>query len=136
MAQIVRPVKGKLQVRLPYRPGGSNYGLLKAICGERTRPEWNRERRCFEVAREHLVKLIDQLAYEIGSPVEVILHGATQTKCVSACWAADPRTRWECVCSCAGANHGTGHPLPTLASAELSIDTDYTSERYVAYPGG
>lgn len=134
MAQIIRPLKGKLQVTLPYRPGGANYGLLKAICGEQTRPEWNRERRHFEVAREHLVKLIDVLPDEIGQPVEVVLYGATQTKCVSACWAANPDTRWECVCSCAGGNHGTGHALPTQVSADLSVDTEYTSEKYLINP--
>lgn len=130
MAQIVRPVQGKLQVRLPYRPSGKNYGLLKDICGERTRPAWNRDRRCFEVAREPLVKLIDKLPDAIGRPIEVVLHGATQTKCVSACWAANPETRWECVCSCAGSNHGTGNPLPTEISSELSVETEYTAEKY------
>lgn len=134
MVQIVRPVRGKLRVKLPYRPGGANYHLLKDICGGRTRPKWNRGLRCFEVAREHLVKLINRLPNEIGRPVEVILHGATQTKCVSACWAANPDTCWECVCSCAGANHGSGSPLPTQASADLSIETEYTSERYTVNP--
>lgn len=134
MAQIVRPVKGKIQVSLPYRPGGENYGFLQAICGERSRPEWNRRGGYFEVARVHLAKLIDQLADEIGQPVELVLCGASQTKCVSACWAADPDTRWECVCSCAGANHGTGRPLPVQVSTDLSIDTDYTSERYLLKP--
>jgi hypothetical protein len=134
MARIVRPVRGKLHVTLPYQPGGANYGVLKAICGGRTRPEWNREHRYFEVAREHLAKLIHQLPNAIGQRVEVVLHGATQTKCVSACWAANPDTRWDCVCSCAGSNHGTGHPLPTQVSADLAIQTDYTTERYVINP--
>ena len=113
MAQIVRPVKGKLLVRLPYRPAGQNYGILKAICGERTRPEWNRDRGRSEVAREYLGRLIDQLPNEIDQPVEVVLHGAVQTRCVAKCWDASPGTRWECVCSCAGANQGSRQPLPT-----------------------
>jgi hypothetical protein len=134
MTQIVRPVKGKLQVTLPYQPAGANYRLLKAICGEHTRPAWNPKRRYFEVAREHLVKLIDVLPDEIGHPVEVVLHGATQTKCVTACWGANPDTRWECLCSCAGANHGTGQPLPKQVSADLSVDTEYTSMNYLVHP--
>jgi hypothetical protein len=134
--KIVRPVKGKLQVWLPYRAGGGNYALLKDICGERTRPDWDSERRCFVVARDHLGKLIALLPNEIGRPVEVVLYGAAQTTCVSKCWGqgTSPDTRWECVCSCAGANHGTGHPLPTQVSDELSIDTEYTSESYVIRP--
>lgn len=136
MAQIVRPVKGKLHVTLPYRPGGGNYELLKAICGERTRPDWNRDRGYFEVAREHLVKLIEQLPDELGIAVDVVLYGASQTRCVSACWAASPDTRWECVCSCAGANHGTGYPLPVQVSSDLSVDTAYTSQQYRVTPRG
>ena len=134
MARIIRPVHGKLRVTLPFRPDGANYGLLKAICGERTQPQWNHELKCFEVAREHLAKLIDQLPNEIGRPVEVVLYGAAQTKCVSACWDANPATRWECVCSCAGANHGTGHPLPRQVSTDLSVGTEYTSMSYVVDP--
>lgn len=134
MAQIVRPVRGRVQVRLPYRPHGANYNLLHDICGEQTRPKWRSERGVFEVAREHLGKLIDELPNAIGRPVEVVLHGVTQTKCVSACWAARIDTRWECVCSCAGANHGSGHPLPVQPSADLSIENDYTTETYWIYP--
>lgn len=134
MMQIVRPVKGKLRVTLPYQPPGVNRRLLKAICGKQTRPVWNAERRYFEVAREHLVKLIDVLPNKIGHPLEVVLHGATQTKCVTACWAANPDTRWECVCSCAGSNHGTGQPLPMQVSADLSVGTEYTAESYIVQP--
>lgn len=56
--------------------------MLKDICGERTRPNWNASRKCFEVAREHLDELIAQLPAELERPVEVVLHGAAQTKCV------------------------------------------------------
>jgi hypothetical protein len=134
MAQIIRPVRGKVQVRLPYQPHGANYHLLQDVCGEQTRPKWRSELRVFEVAREHLTKLIDRLSAAIGEPVEVVLHGVTQTKCVSACWAASPDTRWECVCSCAGSNHGSGRPLPIQPSADLSIDNEYTTEIYWIYP--
>ncbi len=134
MAQIVRPVAGKLRVRLPYRPGGANYALLRGICGTRTQPEWNGRHRYFEVARAHLQKLIAQLPDAIGEPVEVILEGASQTRCVSACWAANPDSRWGCVCSCAGSNHGTGRPLRAQVSAELSVETEYTTSRHMFRP--
>jgi hypothetical protein len=134
MAQIIRPVHGKLRVTLPFRPGGANYDLLKTICGDQSRPQWNRELRCFEVARGHLVKLIDQLPNEVAGPVEVVLYGARQTKCVSACWDANPDTRWECVCSCAGANHGTRRPLTMQVSTDLSVDTEYTYMSYLVGP--
>lgn len=134
MAQIIRPVNGPLKVTLPFRPHGGNFELLKVICGERTRPQWIDNGKYFEVAREHLAKLLDLLPNELGASVEVTLVGATQTKCVSACWDADPKKRWDCVCSCAGRNHGSRRPLPTLVSADLSIETEYTSEKYTVHP--
>lgn len=124
-ASIVRPVSGKLRIELPYQPAGANYDLLKRVCGERTRPKW--AGRYFVVARQHLAKLIERLPNELGTDVKLIMHGATQTLCVSACWAANPATYWECVCSCAGTNHGTGVPFSKQVSSDLSVETQYTT---------
>jgi hypothetical protein len=134
MEQIVRPVNGRIRVMLPFQRGGANFRLLEAICGGRSGPEWNRELRCFEVPRAHLRKLIERLPDELGTAVQVVLHGARQTKCVSACWGANPDSWWECVCSCAGANHGTGHPLAKQVAPDLSVSTDYTSTSYTLLP--
>lgn len=127
MVRITRPVKGSLRVTLPYRDGGTNFDLLRGICGPGTHVRYNSKLRCFEVARVHLPKLIDELPAAVGTPVELVLHGAIQTTCVSACWDADPDTWWQCTCSCAGENHGTRVPLATQISADLSVGTQYTS---------
>lgn len=137
MARIVRPLHGRVQVEVPYRERGGNYTMLQEICGERTRPEWNPRRKCFEVARSHLGALLAQLPAELGIPVEVVLHGASQTTCVEACWRdASPETVWECVCSCAGKFHGTGVAPPKDLGGGLSVETEYTTESYTAWPNG
>lgn len=134
MAKIVRPVHGRVHVWLPFRPGSGNYDLLKAICGGLTRPEYNRSLRCFEVARTHLGALIEQLPRELAQPVEVVLHGSSQTKCVEACWNASPDSIWECVCSCAGRFHGTGTGPATDLGGGLAVATDYTTNAFTIYP--
>ncbi|MCI4685093.1 hypothetical protein [Candidatus Rhodoblastus alkanivorans] len=137
MARIVRPLRGRLQVTLPFRPGSGNYDLLHDICGQQTKPEYNRERRYFEVAPAHLRTLIEQLPAELGRPVEVVLHGASQTRCVVECWRdASPDTIWTCVCSCAGKFHGTKIQPSTQIDDRLSVDTEYTTETYTAWPDG
>ena len=123
-----------MQVSLPFRPGSGNYDVLKELCGDRTRPAYNKELRCFEVAREHLTALIERLPTELGQPVQVVLHGATQTKCVEACWNAAPETRWNCLCSCAGRYHGSTTGPPTSVSAELAVETVYTTHEYTVRP--
>ena len=48
MAKIVRPVHGRVQVWLPFQRGSGNYDLLKELCGDLTRPQYNRRMGCFE----------------------------------------------------------------------------------------
>lgn len=135
MATVYRPVSGPIQVRLKYRPGGANYGILKDVCGDLTRPQWNAGHKCYDVARDHMSKLVANLANLSGEVVTVTLIGAAQTTCVEQCWRLKPRdTRWDCVCSCAGRNHGSGSPLPLQVNAALSVQTDYTTETYTIHP--
>lgn len=134
MASIVRPLRGRTKVKIPYQPGSGNRDLLKRICGEQTRPRYNRNEKCFEVAREHLRALIEQLPGELGTRVEVTLHGATQTTCVEACWNASPETRWDCECSCAGQYHGEGVGPPLIVRDGLAVETEYTTHTFIVCP--
>lgn len=60
------------------------------------------------------------------------------TKCVEACWkTASPDTAITCECSCAGSNHGSGHPLSKTVSEDgpagaLSVEAAGPREYY--YP--
>ena len=134
-ARIFRPLHGRARVWLPWRGSGSaNYTLLKELCGDLTRPEYNRELKCFEVARAHLPTLIEHLPAELGQPLEVTLEGASQTPCVDACWNASPHTVWDCVCSCAGEFHGQGAPPGTVVSPGIAIATQYTTHTFTVTP--
>jgi hypothetical protein len=134
MASIYRPLQGRTEVRIPYKPAPGNREMLKRICGENTRPSYNSSTRCYEVAREHLPALIDQLPDELGMPVDVTLQGAAQTKCVEACWNARPETIWNCECSCAGRYHGAGTGPRLMVREGLAVETDYTTHTFTAYP--
>lgn len=135
MAKIVRPLHGHLQVWLPFRPGGENYAFLKELCGERIHVVYVRGQGYFDVARGHLGVLVDELPAALGRPVELVIHGSTQTKCVEACWKdGKPERYWACECSCAGRNHGSGSPLAKDLGGGLSVDTDYTTETYTLTP--
>ena len=134
MAKIVRPLDGRARVWLPFRSGSGNYDLLRGICGERTRPEYNPSLKCFEVARDHVAALVELLPGELGQPVEVELHGSTQTKCVEACWTAKPETVFDCVCSCAGRYHGSQTGPPKDLGGGLAVETEYTTHVFTAYP--
>ncbi|UCN14607.1 hypothetical protein LFM56_17390 [Cellulomonas iranensis] len=134
MVRIVRPVRGRVRVWLPYQRGSGNYDLLKDLCGGLTRPEYNRALKCFEVAREHLPVLMDELPRRLGRPIEVTLQGASQTKCVDACYGASPDTVWKCVCSCAGVYHGTGVGPPKHLADGLAVATEYTQHTFICYP--
>ncbi|MFE5309526.1 hypothetical protein [Isoptericola sp. NPDC056605] len=134
MARIVRPLHGRVRVWLPFRGGGGNYQLLKDMCGLRTRPDYNRDLKCFEVAREHLPVLLDELPGALGQPVSVALHGSAQTKCVEVCWNASPDTLWKCECSCAGRYHGSRTGPPKQVAPGLGVDTEYTKHEFTLFP--
>lgn len=134
MARIVRPVRGRAQVWLPYRSGNGNYELLREICGGLTRPEYDRASKCFLVAHAHVPDLMEELPRALGQPVQVVLHGSAQTRCVEACWNASPDTAWDCVCSCAGRFHGTGTaPTKDLGNGR-AVTTDYTTHTFTLHP--
>lgn len=66
----------------------------------------------------HTPKLINELAVLFGG-IRVVQHGGV-TLCVEPCWNASPDTSWDCECSCAGRNHGTGHPIGAIVSTSDS----------------
>lgn len=105
---VYRPVDGRLEVRLPFAPGGANYRLLKEALGDRTRSTY--EGGSFLVARAHLETLVEFLAERFGS-VDVALRGRDAERCGPECYNAKASTSWACVCPCAGRNHGTGRSV-------------------------
>lgn len=125
----IRPNK-PTAVNLPFQPGGENYRLLKGIRGPGTRePRWNPAEKVFEVPHAGTDRLIEGLVEEFGR-VRVVVFGHVQTVCVRECWNAKANRAWECVCSCAGANHGSGHPLTHEVADGLSVEHGYSVARF------
>lgn len=116
-------------VQLPFRRGDGNYQLLKDIRGPRTRPKYNRTTKLFEVARDNGDDLIKGLVEEFGT-VRVVIYGNTRTTCVAECWGGNPDNAWNCVCGCAGSNHGSGYPLGVEVAAGLSVENQLTRAEY------
>lgn len=116
---------------LPYRGDpAANFRWLKGVCGARTRPVYNRETKEFEVAREHTQFVIDALIAEYRR-VRVVQYGHARTTCVDACWNASALTVADCVCGCAGANHGSRRPLGKEVRAGLSVENELVRADYV-----
>lgn len=86
---------------MPYRHGIR--GLLREA-GPGTRPAW--EPPSWTVSRTALAAVVDLLAREYGC-VEVITDGGVANKCDVRC--RDARGD-DCICSCAGTQHGVGGP--------------------------
>lgn len=126
---VLAPVTGRLVVGLPFQPGGGNYRLLREVCGQRTRPTYDRQRRAFLVARDHLDRLLAALVRDFGA-VDLTRHGSTATKCVAACLLA---LGSDCTCSCAGEHHGAN----VLPYGAFQVATAPTSVGEVfVIPGG
>lgn len=92
------PTKGQLHIRMPFAL--DNRKWLKQTLGNRVHVE--RDGPYWKIARHHLWGLVDAMAHRYGE-VDVILDFRTTERCDTRCTQA---TSDECVCACAGANHG------------------------------
>jgi hypothetical protein len=91
--------QGRVWVWLPYQEG--NRSWLKESLGRRIRPEWNKEARRWEIARNHFRPLVVALAEKFGA-VDVYLEFSTTERCGTRCHEA---VGDDCTCSCLGLNH-------------------------------
>lgn len=94
---VHRPIRGRVRVRFDYRSDSRDF-LRQA--GPGTRPEW--ERPYWTVSRTAFASVVDLLLDEYGV-VEVTSDGGIGNRCDTRCREA---TGDDCVCSCAGTQHG------------------------------
>ena len=135
VSMILRP-RERASIALPYRGSPrANFDWLKEVCGDRTRPRYDRSSRRFLVARPHAQHVLAALVDEFNQ-VFVTIYGYTRTTCVERCWNANPETIADCECGCAGANHGSRHPMGTQVQQGLSVQNDLTSAEYVVTKQG
>lgn len=94
--------EGRLAVRMPYRPG--NRAWLKETLGARIRPDWDKRRGCWWVARAHFTTVVEALAQRFGR-IDVYIDFRGLERCDTRCKRARGR---ECDCRCFGKHHGRG----------------------------
>jgi hypothetical protein len=98
------PAGGRIVLALPYAKG--TRFLLREVCGPGTRPEFDRARKAWLVARPHFRKVVEALALRYGT-VPVTTDHTVRHACDSKCWDAKGG---ECECHCLGDNYGGGFP--------------------------
>lgn len=126
---ILRP-KSRAEIYLPWRGNPrANFEWLRCVCGDRTRPEYDRQSKRFYVARGHIQHIIQALVEEYGS-VKVTQYGYRSTTCVQQCWNANPNSYLQCECGCAGRNHGSGVPMGHEVQSGLSVEYDLSVWEY------
>lgn len=113
----------------------ANYQWLKEICGTRTRPEFNRTTRYFDFNRKYASQVIAALV-EKYERVLVTIHGNVSTTCVDKCWTANRETIVNCLCSCAGRNHGTGSPIGIEVKVGLSVMNTRGVQEFIVSANG
>lgn len=132
---ILKPGE-RASIDLPWRGDSrANYEWLKAVCGSRTRPQYDPATKRFLVARVHAQHVLDALVEEYER-VLVAQFGHTATTCVEHCWNANPDTAIECECGCAGTNHGTRQPLGSEVAPGLAVKHDLNRALYLVTSAG
>lgn len=68
---------------------------------------WRKNYSCWDVPKSWFAEIAKELLIRYGS-VYIVQPFNENEKCCPSCWNA---VGIECVCSCLGANHGSGKPL-------------------------
>lgn len=116
----------RLAVVMPFARGTRYW--LREVCGPGTRPEWDRGRGAWLVARPHFRKVVEALARRYGS-CEVLVDHNVASMCGAWCRDAEGD---ECDCACMGENHGGQfwHRAWTKISAEWAVQHKVKRSRF------
>lgn len=132
---ILKP-RERASISLPYRGNPhANYDWLKQVCGDLTRPVYDRQSKRFQVARTHVGHVLEALVEEF-STVHVSIYGNTRTTCVERCWNAKLEAITDCECGCAGANHGSRGPMGKEVEQGLSVQHELTRADFIVTSQG
>lgn len=99
---VARPVEGRVAIKMPY--ARNNRAWLKDVLGSRIRPEWDKENRCWWVARNHFGAVVEAMRDRLGR-IDVYVDFRGVERCDTRCKNARSR---ECDCQCLGKHHGEG----------------------------
>lgn len=111
-ARILRPLRGRLQVRGLRAPQGEeppNRQMFKSAAGKAIRPTWVKAPEgspgwagYWTISRAHLTAVAEAIAIRDGE-VQIEMHYSTSEQCDERCQNARGN---DCTCSCEGKNHG------------------------------
>jgi hypothetical protein len=121
VAKVLKPLQGSLEVRVPY-----NLGNRSAWRELGLRPVWVKDGGYWQLARGKFAQVVRALANGLGE-VQVTVEGHTTQQCDTRCWNADGD---DCVCSCAGANHGDSQHGWIQVGETTVIKNEYLSQTY------
>ena len=97
--------KSGTRVRV-FTPDGLGAGWwLQEACGAGTRPRWDGQAGCWEVARKHYTRIVVELVEHYGQCTTVEEFNTAAT-CTEHCQRAVATAVDECVCRCRGEQHG------------------------------
>lgn len=132
--EIRRPREGRLQVMIPWCPGG-NRALLGSVCGSRSRLEWDGTSKRWLVARAYFAAVIETLKTRFGE-VRVITWHRDAERCDVRCQKAKG---FECTCSCGGRCHAGENAYARgwrLVSDTQLWATGWTERVWIVSAGG
>jgi len=123
---VVRRVKGRLEVRVPYRRGGwrdmwNDAGL---------RPVYDKPSGCWLLARTRFNDVIAALLAAGFGQVQLEIWGNEADRCDERCQGAKGT---ECVCSCAGQHHGGGLLGVPVGDTMRIVHQGLVCQRYLVH---
>lgn len=102
ISRLTKPVKGPLELSIPYAM--DNRKFLRSILGGNAKIGWDRNRRLWIIPRAKFRELYELVPKRTGVlEIELFAIHSEKKRCDTRCVNA---VGFECVCECAGANHG------------------------------
>jgi hypothetical protein len=129
---ILRPLKGRIHVVLPYQdPKWFNRTWIKTVCGDRTRPIWNKFGGYWEISRSHFLIVLKAMLDKYGT-VDIYEDHSDIEICNVSCQDAVGN---ECTCRCLGVNHGIEYDSQSGGSRVNWILVTEDTEILIGYHG-
>lgn len=130
---IFRPVKGEVELKLPYKPGNRKWIRSGFGTGITLREKLVPATNSWTISRTHFDLARRRIAEEFGS-VEVYEQFKRAVTCNDKCKGA---SKDNCVCSCQSLNHGGGRfrEKGWITRGEVPIGTDLIQKHSTYYLG-
>lgn len=122
---ITRPVEGRITLTSGLhfsRRGWIEAGIRGA--------KWHSASLTWSLPRAALPRVIENVRRRETVRLQVVLHGSALNKCTVMCAGASEATVLDCVCCCAGLNHGGGDAGWKPVGDYLLVQGEYSLQSY------